>query len=34
MLSKAEPQTYPFDYFFELSQIEDDESPVTSSDEN
>ena len=33
MLSKAEPQTYPFDYFFELSQIEDD-SPVTSSDEN
>ncbi|XP_065898189.1 serine/threonine-protein kinase RIO3-like [Dysidea avara] len=34
MLSKAEPQTYPFDYFFELSQIEDDNSPVTSSDEN
>lgn len=31
--SKNEPQSYPFDYFFELTQLENN-SPETSSDEN
>lgn len=33
MLSKKEPQSYPFDYFFELSQLENNVG-TSSSDEN
>lgn len=32
MMLKKEPQSYPFDYFFELTQLEND--LTSSSDEN